>query len=170
MKRKISALLLTILLVMTIACDAFAWTHTLSGTGITPPARFSSVEETNDGLECKYKDSRSREGLIYMSAGKVSEAAIKKGAAQIMKTFEADGYEIVQQLKKVKCSYDRKAWYFFFDGYDGTYTYGYTAFIPGKTGEYFVVIDMLGTGKKEAGAFPFSKKDIRRIADTIEAR
>ena len=78
MKRKISALLLTILLAMTIACDAFAWTHTLSGTGITPPARFSSVEETKDGLECKFKDARSREGLIYMPAGKLPETAFKK--------------------------------------------------------------------------------------------
>ena len=33
MKRKISALLLTILLAMTIACDAFAWTHTNHASG-----------------------------------------------------------------------------------------------------------------------------------------
>ena len=88
MKRKISALLLTILLAMTIACDAFAWTHTLSGTGITPPARFSSVEETKDGLECKFKDARSREGLIYMPAGKLPETAFKKEISRLLKSFE----------------------------------------------------------------------------------
>ena len=116
MKRKISALLLTILLAMTIVCDAFAWTHTLSGTGITPPARFSSVEETKDGLECKFKDARSREGLIYMPAGKLPETAFKKEISRLLKSFEQEGYEIVQGLKKVGCGDGRKAWYIFFSG------------------------------------------------------
>ena len=167
MKRKISALLLTILLAMTIVCDAFAWTHTLSGTGITPPARFSSVEETKDGLECKFKDARSREGLIYMPAGKLPETAFKKEISRLLKSFEQEGYEIVQGLKKVGCGDGRKAWYIFFSGYDKSYVYGYIAFVPCRGGEYVAVIDMLGTAK-EAHAFPFSKKDVRRIAATIE--
>ena len=55
----------------------------------------------------------------------------------------------------------------FFSGYDKSYVYGYIAFVPCRGGEYVAVIDMLGTAK-EAGAFPFSKKDVRRIAATIE--
>jgi len=168
MKRKISALLLTILLAMTVAFDAFAWNYSLDGTGITPPARFTSVEETADGLECKTSGNGSREFLTYMSAGPASETAVKKLANKLISSFRADGYEIAQNLKKVKCGDGRKAMYFFFDGHEDFYFYGYAAFIPGKGGRYVAVIDMLGTGKKEAGAFPFSKKDIKRIASTIE--
>ncbi len=162
MKKKLSLLLLTVILVLSLNMGVFALEFSFQNTTIVPPEGYTEVSASEEEIYAYYQHAGSAELLEYFP---VSSSNAKAAAKAYMKESVKWGYELVHGLKKAK-SDGRNVYYFGLSAVEaGVNEYFIVVYVPNNGRCIRIVKCLYLTG--EAGAFPYGKKDAKRLAATV---